>query len=446
MWLALFSLSLAAPVPEATWFDPGPGPRVCVSSVPGAGKLKGRDKNSFVGLLDRLRSAEGDQPALEALLAEVTAEVADWREHPAGPALVEVVALLAGEPREALFELAEANPRDGCLQASGAAAALALRSPDKSTREMLGRAWIGTRHPDVAWMLAEVVRQEGDLDRAAQLADRALRQEPDHLGLNRLRTGIAIARGETEAVLPELERLRAAGDHSFDEALMMGYYRAGRVGDYLRIADELGAPLGAARGISSEADPEAAYRERLGIGAAGAQLLVSLQTSMGTMKCVLYPETAPVTVANFVGLAKGDQPWTDPRSEERMESPLYDGTVLHRVIPDFMIQAGDPLGVGSGGPGYEFHDEVTSTLRFDRRGRLAMANAGPGTNGSQFFVTAAPVSHLDGRHTIFGQCSGDDVVDKIASVNRDPRDRPYVEIVLERVLVEAIQPVAPPGH
>jgi len=164
----------------------------------------------------------------------------------------------------------------------------------------------------------------------------------------------------------------------------------------------------------------------------------TLVTSQGEVRVQLFEDTAPRTVTNFVDLATGSRAWRDPRSGAEQRSPLYDGTVFHRVIPQFMIQGGDPLGNGTGGPGYRFEDEVGGPHRFDRPGRLAMANAGPYTNGSQFFITQAPTPWLDGKHTIFGQVvSGMEVVEAIAATERDGQDRPLEEQRLERVLIEA---------
>lgn len=163
----------------------------------------------------------------------------------------------------------------------------------------------------------------------------------------------------------------------------------------------------------------------------------TLNTSMGNIVCELFPEQAPVTVENFAGLAEGTKEWTDPKTSETMTTPLYSDTIFHRVIPGFMIQGGDPLGMGYGGPGYQFEDECHADLSFDQPGRLAMANAGPGTNGSQFFITHGPTPHLDGRHTIFGQViEGQDVVDAIGNVQRGPNDRPAESVVLKSITIE----------
>jgi len=158
-------------------------------------------------------------------------------------------------------------------------------------------------------------------------------------------------------------------------------------------------------------------------------------TSIGSFTVRLMPEHAPKTVANFVDLATGAKEWTHPRSGDRTNDRLFDGTVFHRVIGNFMIQGGDPLGTGTGGPGYQFEDEVPSNgPRFDRPGLLAMANAGPNTNGSQFFVTVAATDWLTGKHTIFGEVTeGYDVVEAISKVPTRSQDRPATAVVLERV-------------
>jgi peptidyl-prolyl cis-trans isomerase A (cyclophilin A) len=145
------------------------------------------------------------------------------------------------------------------------------------------------------------------------------------------------------------------------------------------------------------------------------EMYATFKTSMGDIVVKLLPEKAPKTVENFVGLAEGTREWTDPRNGQKQKTPLYDGTVFHRVIPQFMIQGGDPLGTGTGGPGYKFADEVGPDNKFSKAGLLAMANAGPNTNGSQFFITEVPTPHLDRGHTIFGEVvKGGDLIAKIA--------------------------------
>jgi peptidyl-prolyl cis-trans isomerase A (cyclophilin A) len=172
-----------------------------------------------------------------------------------------------------------------------------------------------------------------------------------------------------------------------------------------------------------------------------------LDTSMGRITCKLFSKEAPETVANFIGLAEGTKDWTDPKTKEKMHGkPLYDGTTFHRVIPEFMIQGGDPAGDGTGDPGYFFKDEFDPNLNFDVPGRLAMANSGPDTNGSQFFITEVPTEHLNQKHTIFGQCDDHSVVivQTIARVERDGQDKPITPVILKKVtIVQDGQPLPP---
>jgi peptidyl-prolyl cis-trans isomerase A (cyclophilin A) len=166
-------------------------------------------------------------------------------------------------------------------------------------------------------------------------------------------------------------------------------------------------------------------------------LTATMRTTMGTIVLRLFPDHAPKTVQNFVGLAEGTAQWSDPRTGQPASGPLYNGTIFHRVIDRFMLQGGDPLGNGTGGPGYEFEDEFHPDLRFDRPYLLAMANAGPGTNGSQFFITVAPTPHLNNRHTIFGEVvQGSEVVDAIAKTETDRSDRPVKDVVVESVTID----------
>jgi peptidyl-prolyl cis-trans isomerase A (cyclophilin A) len=172
-------------------------------------------------------------------------------------------------------------------------------------------------------------------------------------------------------------------------------------------------------------------------GVADAPLAAKIETSEGTFTCSLYDKQAPNTVANFVGLARGLRPWKDPKSGKWVKKPFYDGLIFHRVIPGFMIQGGDPLGTGAGNPGYSFADEISPDLKFDKPGLLAMANRGGGTstNGSQFFITEGTPTHLNGMHTIFGQCDPVSLVTKIANVERGARDRPVKDVVIKKVTI-----------
>ena len=170
-------------------------------------------------------------------------------------------------------------------------------------------------------------------------------------------------------------------------------------------------------------------------------LYATLSTTQGDIRLKLFPNHAPKTVTNFVELSEGSREWTDPRSGARTTEPLYNGTVFHRVISGFMVQGGDPLGTGTGGPGYRFNDEIHPELAFSRPYLLAMANAGPGTNGSQFFITVAPTTWLTGKHTIFGEVADADsraIVDRIAGLKTDGRDRPVNDVTVKTVTIERV--------
>jgi len=178
-------------------------------------------------------------------------------------------------------------------------------------------------------------------------------------------------------------------------------------------------------------------------------------TTAGMMHCTLFEKDTPVTVENFIGLATGKKDWKNPASGvTKHNTPLYDGTIFHRVIPEFMAQGGDPLGTGTGDPGYRFKDEFVDTLTFDRPGRLAMANSGPNTNGSQFFITEVPTPWLNGKHTIFGQCDDATValVKKIARLPQDARNMPLTPIRIVHLTIQRGAPTStmpktkPPVH
>ena len=183
-----------------------------------------------------------------------------------------------------------------------------------------------------------------------------------------------------------------------------------------------------------------------GFAAAGAQPKAVIDTTAGKMTCTLFPDKAPIGVANFIGLSDGTKDWTSPVTHQKKHGvPLYDGTIFHRVIPEFMIQGGDPLGTGTGDPGYQFKNETSKDLKFDRPGRLAYANAGPDTNGSQFFITEVPYPSLNGGYTIFGQCDDASValVKKIARMVRDSNDRPASPVKINHITIEGAAATPP---
>ena len=172
-----------------------------------------------------------------------------------------------------------------------------------------------------------------------------------------------------------------------------------------------------------------------GMRGSGNQLVARIETSQGTITCDLLADKAPITVANFVGLARGVRPWKDPKSGRWVRRPAYDGTTFHRIIRGFMIQGGDPSGNGTGEPGYVIPDEDWPCAHHDHVGELCMANRGPNTNGAQFFITDAAASHLDGGYTIFGECGPEPLVHQIAAVPTGPGDKPLTPVTIRHVTI-----------
>ena len=239
--------------------------------------------------------------------------------------------------------------------------------------------------------------------------------------------------GEREQLAGEVERLeqeveRYAGQN---EAL----------NEQLRQTEEQAAASASAAANEAErlqSENEALRNDRittrLGIEE-GGEIGAVIHTSMGDITCSLYADKAPRTVLNFVELAEGGREWTNPRTGRKTTEPLYNGVIFHRVIPDFMIQTGDPIGSGMGGPGYRFPDEFHPDLSYNRPGLLGMANSGPNTNGSQFFITEKPTPHLTGRHTIFGECAPLETVARIARVETGFRNKPREDVVIESITI-----------
>ena len=195
--------------------------------------------------------------------------------------------------------------------------------------------------------------------------------------------------------------------------------------------------------VWSQSKPSTTTAPRRTPAAAGAEdtpdPIAVIDTTAGKINCTLFPKKAPIGVANFIGLATGTKDWTDPVTHAKKHGvPLYDGTIFHRVIPEFMIQGGDPAGSGMGNPGYRFKNETSPDLAFDRPGRLAYANAGPNTNSSQFFITEVATPHLNGGYTLFGQCDDEAVtlVKQIARMARDPsNDRPFRPVKINHITI-----------
>ncbi len=430
----------APEVPEAQWVTRSSPPEVCLSAVPSDGRIRGKDRQAFLEARDGVAERLEDPLAMRDWWAGQAGARAGVKPHDAWSALDAFVATWSVDDdtrRRRLEDVADAHRTDACLSHTAAVVAHFAGDED-AARRWLGRAWIAGPSGPSAWLLATLLEGGGELDRQAAIVDKGLAVDPDHAPLRRLRASVALARGETSAVEDDLAWLRQAGDTSLDGRLMEARFRQRKMDDYLRLAAAQGAPLGPARAAAEAGEGLPGLREAFGLPPKGGVLRAVLHTSMGDIRCDLLVDEAPVTVANFVGLAEGTQAWTDPRTGEAGEGPLYKDILFHRVIPDFMVQGGDPTGTGRAGPGYRFHDEIDPSLRFDRTGLLAMANAGPGTNGSQFFVTDGPAEHLSGRHTIFGRCVDVDVVSTIADVPTNGQDKPFTDVVLQSIAIERI--------
>ncbi len=401
-------------------------PGVCVSAVPGAGKAP---------------------PEVDAARAALTAgqpvALPEGIDHPAAAALRGALALQRGElePARAAFrDLANAWPTDPCLGQAAAWTSLRAGRPEYAGPYLTAAVQANPTDPDVGVLAAlHALTVSGDPEQALRPLRIVHGAHPEH-ALTRAWMGKLLAeRGEHDVAMPHLQAALAAG-FPVEADYARAAQAAGDMGAWLRVAG--GAPP-LAIDVRSSPDPMAALAAWMGAGP--GPLPATLHTSMGPLRCALFWEQAPLTVGAFVKHARGGGEWLDPRTGQITQEPLYKDLVFHRVIPEFMIQGGDPVGDGTGGPGYEFADEIVPTLRFDQPGRLAMANSGPATNGSQFFVTEVPVPHLDGKHTIFGQCDAEavELVKKMARVPKGPGDKPLMPIVLTHVQIGA-DPGPPP--
>lgn len=421
--LLLTTLALAGRAPvalsEPIWLDGAElAPRVCVSMIPDKG-FKTPDAEGWAEVREALEAGD---------LKRAVAWSVQQRKHPA-QRTVKAALYLAGKGVAIdLRPIVERYPDDPCLRVM--AAAVSLKESDAvGVKQHLDAALaLWPDNEDVASM---AVLMGGDDWK--QRAETAIAARPDDLRLRYTVAQLAETKGDLQMAVDGYEAVYIGGKTELGDKLMTLALRVGDLGAYLRVVAPT-HPVQVA-GVNDAEDIGAAYLEWLGIQA-GQPLMATLETSMGDLVCTLDPTNAPMTVMNFVGLARGDVSWTE--NEVAVDRPLYDNTILHRVIPEFMIQAGDPEGTGRGSPGYRFADEPSPRGSFDRPGLLAMANSGPDTNGSQFFVTEVPTPHLSGKHTIFGSCDAAAVrlVARIARVETDSVGRPSDEVILRTVRIE----------
>lgn len=423
--------STTAPSEPTSWLSGRAGyPGVCLSRIEEAGPLRG-DRVAFDNGVLALR--EGDVEGAKAAVASATTG------HPAIDGLQGAIALVEGRPLDArpiYRDLASTWAEDGCVQHTAGVVYLSAGLGRMARGFVRSATQLQPDSIETRYVAGLVERSAGDEEAAARAFRDVVQRSPTHAGASGALAGYHLERGDGLLAVPML-RVARDGGIEVGDSLALALYRAGERGEYIAEASRLGWPLGDGGALATAEDPLAAYRKMVGVGEDGS-LWVHLDTTVGTVSCLLHWEAAPVTVGNFVGLATGSQAWTDPRTGEPGDGAMYPGTIFHRVIPGFMVQGGDPLGDGSGGPGYRFPDEIDPGLRFDRPGLLAMANAGPGTNGSQFFVTDVATPHLNARHTIFGECSESSIatVLKMAHLPRDGRDMPSPPIVLEDIRFE----------
>jgi peptidyl-prolyl cis-trans isomerase A (cyclophilin A) len=415
-------------VDNETWLMGRPGfPAVCLSKVSAAGRL-GSDQAAYANALAALQ--EGDAVGARAAIESATDG------HPAMDGLSGVLALLEGRPLDArpIYRgLAADWPEDGCVHHTAGVVYLSAGLGRLARGFVRSAIRLQPDEIETRYLNGLVERAAGDEESAARAFRDVVQRSPGHPGASLALASYHLARGDGLLAVPMLKSARDGGLEVGD-TLARALYRAGEIGPYISEASRLGWPLGDGGALATADDPLAAFAELLG-GGEDQKLIAEFSTSAGVLECELFWKEAPVTVGNFTGLATGRQAWVDPRTGEAGVGPLYSETIFHRVIPEFMIQGGDANGDGTGSPGYRFADEIVPSLRFDVPGRLAMANSGPDTNGSQFFVTDVPTPHLNAKHTIFGQCSEAslEVVRKMARIPRNAQDMPTVAIDLDAI-------------
>ncbi|MEZ4321014.1 MAG: peptidylprolyl isomerase [Myxococcota bacterium] len=397
-------------------------PALCASLLPESGRLPKRDADAWSAARAALESGDAE---------------AAWRaventsEHPAKESLHVFRDLIIDGAADAIPRievLAEDHPNDACVQQFAAVAMLGS-SPEAASQYIERAFRLDPGDPDVALLHLVLSTVDAPREAAAQLKVLSAEQ-PTHPATQVLAGRSLVQMGDVEGATVAFERAYAAGVADVAESLYHLRRMTGRLDAYLLQARELNEPL---EPVELGEHPVEDLDRWLGLEKESDRLQVTFETSVGDVACTLYPHHAPVTVVNFVALARGQKPWTDPKDGSETQRPLYDGTLFHRTIPEFMVQGGDPLGTGEGFPGYRFRDELHPSLKFDRPGRLAMANSGEDTNGSQFFITEVATPHLDGRHTIFGQCDDVSVVEAMARVPSDASDRPEADVVLRSV-------------
>lgn len=426
--MILLLSAASATVQEPIYVEPIQGvPRVCVSFAPATGPFKKKDAKTWQKIRDAIQGDAYDK--VPGLLGKLK------KDHPAKHTVQLAIEVIAEQPASDPKVALEASPNDPCLHQTVALLGVVQGDQQLAVENAEAAFRLDPEQPD--GLVLYYLMNPADAATGDRL-EKAVEAHPKLTSLRLVAGRAALDQGDFRLAIEHFAAASEMGVDAVEEPLFHLRRMAGYLEDYLQQASTMqGLPLDlvdfskAKDGVESY---EAAYLRALGLQG-DQQLVAHLSTNQGELSCTLHHRRAPVTVSNFVGLAMGEQA---VEVEERQGKPFYDGLIFHRVIPGFMIQGGDPQGTGQGSPGYRFLDELEPTLGFDRPGVLAMANSGPGTNGSQFFVTEAAVPHLDGRHTIFGQCNEASVtvVERIARVETAERDQPVEDVVLEGVTFE----------
>jgi len=427
MMFAFVAAAVAAKAPvslqQPIWVDTDPlQPRICVSFVPDAGPFRGKDAEVWSQIRAHVEKAE---------IAEAIRLSRDLKPHPA-QRMLKAAAYLMGDGQIIDIEgLVHKYGEDPCLAAMASGMSLKSGNTADMVRHVERAHELWPDNPDVGELFA--LAAPTPAERAVRFRQ-AVEDFPDDLSLRYTVATLAEADGDVATAVAGYRRVWELGYPEVEEKLLRLALRSGDLDTYLRMVMTEDHPV-KGPGFGDQEDYGKAYLDWLGIDSLDTPLYAIFQTNQGDIRCRLATDNAPVTIMNFVGLARGSQPWT--RNGVEQTGPLYDGTLFHRVIPEFMIQGGDPEGTGRGSPGYVFGDEPSPVTALDRPGMLAMANSGPNTNGSQFFISEKPTPHLSGKHTLFGYCDQRAVqtVRKIARVPAES-DRPKQEVILETIRFE----------
>ena len=421
----------------AIWLDFAPGSvEFCLSTFPDSSSL--RRAHRELPLVRELL-VSGDYIRAKELIEEMSI-----RPHPSVEVHRVATDLLLRDTDQAwerLQSLMVHHGDDACVLQLASMTQVFLGELEQALIYVDRAVALSNSDPEILYLRAVVLNYLERTNDSLGVLSRVMQQDPSHEGAALLLEAFHSTRSEPLVPEEQVALLEVAfgGGVDVSDRLAALYYRLGRWNDYIRLASWADWPLGDQGVLADANEPSFALGTLLGVGPEG-RLFSEFVTNHGSITCELSWMETPVTVANFVGLAEGRIAWKHPDSEIARMEPLFDGTIIHRVVPRLMIQGGDPTRTGDGGPGYTFVDELHSSHRFDEPGVLAMTNHGPHSNGSQWFITEAPAPHLNGRHTIFGRCTPESVtlIQQISAMPVDDNLRPLQDIVVERIEISGL--------